>query len=121
MSDFPPVGLSQKEDSSQYDLELEDNTIRSKSEAGYVFTRKRSTRRPRRHFKTGFTSINEADKALLVSFYDSVGGGSSIFTWTDPTDDTEYSVRFVSNLKFDYVGMGETRLYNVHGIKLEEV
>lgn len=121
MSDFPPIGMVDKEDSSQYDFEIEDNTISSRSEAGYEFTRKRSTRRLRRIFKTGFTSISQSDLDLLIGFYDSVGGGANIFTWTDPTNNQEYHVRFKAKFKAKYVGAGDTRLYNVHGIVLKEV
>lgn len=121
MSDFPPAGMTMKEDSSQYDLEQEDNTIRSTMEGGYVFTRPRTTRNPKQKFKTGFSSITEADRTLLRNFYISVKAGASIFTWTDPTDGVEHDVRFAESIKYKYAGMGETRLYDVHGIILEEV
>lgn len=121
MSDFPPIGMAEKEDSAYFSQELEDNTIRSETEGGYEFTRPRSTRAPRSSFTTGFTHITQADKAILEAFYKDKRAGASIFTWTNPTNGEELDVRFSGPLQFKYVGMGGTHLWDVVSISLKEV
>lgn len=69
-----------------------DATIRSETEAGYTLARPRFTR-SRRNFAVNYRNISPADKELIVSHFDTVGG-STIFTWTNPVDSTAYSVRY---------------------------
>lgn len=121
MSDFPPVAMTVKEDSSKFSVSIEDNTVRSEMEGGYEFTRPRTTRAPRKEFTTGFTHISESDRALLESFYLAQRAGASSFTYTDFTTSTEYTVRFVGEMKFKYVGQGVAKLWDVDGIKLRQV
>lgn len=120
MSDFPPAGMTQGEDSSKLAPTFKDNTVKTQIEGGYVFTRPRTTRKPRRVFKTGFTEITNDDKILLENFFE-MKQCSAPFTWTDWTTGQEYVVRFLEPIKFDYVGVGETKLWNVPQITLEQV
>ena len=118
MADFPT--LVEGQDSAQYEVESEDPTIRTEMEGGYVLSRARHTRIPRKTYKTGFTHIGTADKALLDTFYDvTVKGGSSVFNWTDPVTLNVIIVRFVGKLTFKYVGAGTNKRWNV-AITLEQ-
>lgn len=82
----------------------------------------RYKRRPRRRFTTGFTAIKEVDRQLLELFWNEVKGGSKSFTWTVPGTTEEIHVRFAGEkLKYDFVGKGETFLWDVRGVQLLEV
>lgn len=106
--------LTNTEDSSFYNLELEDSSMKTEMEGGYVVTRSKHTRAARRTFTSGFTFLNTADKALLDTFYGStVKGGAVIFDWTDPVTTTVYQVRFLEPMSFKYVGKGTNKLWNV--------
>ena len=119
MANFPTL-TSRTEDSALYGVEHENPTIRSELDGGYVNTRARFTRTPRRIFSSGFTDISEADRLTLETFWDTVQGGSEAFNWTSPQDGNTYSVRFVEPLVFDYAGHGTNYRWNVR-FKLEEV
>jgi hypothetical protein len=100
-----------------------DNTMMSKSEDGYVFTRPRTTRRPRRKFKTGYTNISDLDKRRLQAFWDQVQGRALAFYWDHPAGLGSYNVRFdMESLQFSYAGWrgGEHR-WDISGIELKEV
>lgn len=108
--------LSDGSDSSLFQVTLEDVALRTKMEGGYVMSRPRHTRQPRRTFNVGYSYITNADRVLLTSFFDQVKGGSVIFDWTSPEDGGTYQVRFVtdsSGLPFKYVGIKNTKLWNV--------
>jgi hypothetical protein len=125
MADFPIVSLATKEDSAKYGFEQEDNAVKPQMEGGYVLSRPRFTRRPRRTWKTGFTDITNADKLLLEAFYNAKGTHMS-FTYLVPVPDTEggsketVTVRFKEPLKFTYAGIGATAHWNVE-VSLEEL
>jgi hypothetical protein len=121
MADFPPNTMTAKEDSKYRSERQADPAIRKEVEGGYVLTRPRYTRAPRKTFTTGFTHISETDKAALQTFYSSKKGGSDSFTWADPVTGTVYSVRFVGQPEFTYVGRGPTFLWDVTNIQLEQV
>lgn len=108
-----PASLAPLQDSKYYEVEQEDTSMRSKTEGGYVVSRARHTRTPRKTFSTGFTSISAAQFATLQGFFDSLTGGV-VFDWTDPATGALYSVRFAEGpLKSKYVGMGNNRRYDV--------
>jgi hypothetical protein len=115
-----PADLAPEQDSKYYGVDHEDVALRTKVDGGYVVSRAKHTRRPRRTFSTGFTSIGEAQRQTLVDFYEAVKGGSVIFDWTDPITGDTIAVRFAEGgLPFKYVGMGPTKLWDVQ-FKLEE-
>ncbi len=120
MSNFPPSGMALKEDSAFYSQKRIDKTVRIETEGGYVVTRPRTTRPPRREWTTGWSEITHADKLKIEVFYESVMGGANSFTWTDPVSLIEYTVRFVGDLEFQYKGIGPTKLWAVK-VKLEQV
>ena len=105
--------LSQGQDSKQFSMVQEDPTLSSPVEGGYVITRARHTRTPRKTFTSGFTGIGAADKALLEAFLNTVRVGSVIFDWTNPEDSAVYQVRFTKPVTFRYVGIRDTRLWDV--------
>jgi phage-related protein len=109
------------QDSSKYGVEQENQALASSMEGGYVATRPRHTRRPRKTFSSGFTSLTETQKTALQAFFDSVYGGSVIFNWTNPTDGAVIAVRFTTDTKlaFTYSGAGATRRYDV-SFKVQE-
>lgn len=120
MSDFPPVGMLNGEDSKFFTIEHQDNTVSTETEDAYQITRPRSTRVPGRVFTTGFTEIPSSDKALLESFWESVRGRANVFSWTDPTTGQEAMVRFAEPLRFQYEGTGGYHTWSVE-VKLKEV
>lgn len=109
---FPTLPSGKSQDSSKYAVSKKDPAMRAEIEGGYVVTRARTTRKPTRLFKTGFTNITSADKQVLDDFYDTVRGGSVIFTWTDPESLVSYSVRFKGEFGFKFAGRGAARFWD---------
>lgn len=106
--------LSQGQDSSLYSVETEDPSLKTPLEGGYVVSRAKHTRTPRKTFKTGFTMLKNTDKATLDAFYSgSARGGSVIFDWTDPASAVVYQVRFLEKLSYRYTGVGTSQRWDV--------
>ncbi len=76
-----------------------DPVIRSESEAGYVQTRPRFTRVPKK-WHIGYSGLSLADKTALESHEVSVNCGSAMFSWTNPVDGIAYNVRYLGVIKF---------------------
>jgi hypothetical protein len=112
--------LSQSQDSKYYKPEQEDPAIRNPIEGGYVATRPRFTRPPRKSFTTGFSDLLDSDRATLMVFWDTVMGGSNSFTWVDPITNNIYQVRFAEQMDWRYSGVGATKRWDVT-MKLEQV
>lgn len=125
MADFPIASLVGKEDASKYGFEMEDVTKRSDMEGGYVMSRPRTTRPPRRTWSSGFTDISNEDKLLLEAFYVQYGGFKQ-FTYEVPVPNSiggakeVVNVRFLEGIKWEYKGFGSNPRWNVE-FKLEEV
>ncbi|MFT4064270.1 hypothetical protein [Paraburkholderia sp.] len=111
----PLFPLADLQDSSKYQVSQENQALASSMDGGYVMTRPRHTRQPRKTYQSGFANLTESQKNTLQAFFDSVFGGSVIFNWTNPTDGTIKAVRFTTDttLAFSYTGVGTTRLYDV--------
>lgn len=107
---FPTLSTGQ--DAKRFGVSFEDPSIKEKMEGGYVVSRARHTRTPRKKFTSGFTNITNDDKATLQAFWNQVRGGSVIFDWENPEDGLIYAVRFLK-MNFEYSGVGATRLWNV--------
>ena len=107
--------LSRGQDSKFYTVTQENPALSTKIEGGYVVSRPKHTRKPRKTFTTGFTGLSTNDRATLQAFYDTVRGGSMVFDWQDPITLNVYQVRFQGEdgLQFKYVGMGNQRLWDV--------
>ena len=113
--------LASKQDSKYYEVIPEDPSISTGMEGGYDYSRPRFTRTPRKSYKTGFTHLTNADRAIIQAFWDLNMGGSDSFTWTDPVDLQEKTVRFDGPLSFKYAGVGGTHRWNISDIKLVEI
>lgn len=121
MADFPPVTMTAKED-SKYRVDTQaDPAMRHEVDGGYVVTRPRYTRAPRKTFKTGFTDVSQSDKAAFETFFASKKGGSDSFTWTDPVTNTTYTVRFFGQPEYTYTGRGNYYRWDITNITLEQV
>lgn len=109
-----PVLLKTQHDSKLHDIKLENQASRSEMEGGYVVSRPRHTRQPRKTWNGGFTEINEASRLVLEDFWNDVKGGSLIFDWTNPQDGITYQVRFTGEgMLFKYRGYGTTYRWDV--------
>lgn len=101
------------QDAKYYEMELEDPALRTQMEGGYVVTRPKHTRKPRRTFKSGCTAITTDQRKVLEGFYDAVRGGSAIFDWADPVTGEVFQVRFKEKITFKYTGVGISQLWDV--------
>ena len=113
--------LSSIMDSKLYSMEQEDTSITTKMEGGYVMSRARHTRAPRKMFTIGYTDISDADKQLLEAFWNTTRGKAEMFEWTNEMDSVTYIVRFSGKPVFKYSGLGGNHRWDVSGIKFEEV
>lgn len=92
MADIFPV-LSKAPDVSVRES-YDDQTIQSKSEFGYVFTRPRSTKLSR-IITVSYSLVPQADHDLLDAFIRTTTiGMSGSFGWQDPRTDEQLTVRF---------------------------
>lgn len=103
--------------------EYPDPTIRGETDGGYIITRPRFTRFPRR-WDLVWEALSHADYLTLMSFYtDDAVAGSVDFTWTCVTDDTAATVRFAGAPQARVVAWADGGLpkYWQVSVKLEEV
>jgi len=121
MADFPTVALAGLEDSKHFTEASADPAKRAEVDGGYTITRPRYTRLPRKTWTTGFTDLTEVEKNNFQAFWDLKRGGSNSFTYLNPADATEYTVRFKGLPKIKYTGMGPLRKWDITGISLEQV
>lgn len=119
MSDVFPT-LGNREDAAKFGFDIEDVGIRSEMEGGYVITRARHTRAPRRTWTTGFTAVSQTNFQTFVSFFSNYGTYKA-FTYTVRTTNEVVNVRFATKPEFKYVGVGGSFLWDINNIKLEEV
>lgn len=112
--------LATKQDAAHFGFEQEDVGIRSEMEGGYVLTRPRHTRTPRRTWKTGFTDLSDADKTTFESFINDVGTYQA-FDYNLPVSGTLVNVRLKTIPKYEYKGFGTNMRWNITEIVLEEV
>jgi hypothetical protein len=124
MTNFPT--LSTGIDSSTFEQTIpEDPTASSESEGGYVITRPRFTRIPRKTFNFSFTDVSEADRvAFLDVFYAQTVLCSALnFNWTHPVTGIVHDVRFKSGSipRATYRGKGTNYRWDISGITLVEV
>lgn len=121
MADFPTVTLAGLEDSKHFTESSADPAKRYEMDGGYTVTRPRYTRLPRKTWTTGFTDLTDAEKNNFVAFWESKKGGSDSFTYLNPADATEYTVRFKGMPKIKYTGMASLRRWDITEITLEQV
>lgn len=114
------IPLAAKQDSAKFGFEQEDVGIRSEMEGGYVLTRPRHTRNPRRTWKTGFTDLSNTDKETFEAFYNT-NGTHTAFSYDLPVLATTVNVRFRSPPRYSYKGYGANLRWDIDDIYLEEV
>lgn len=120
MANFPTKPtLSQGESPSLFDRTQEENVTKAEMDGGYLFKRRRYTRRPRYMFKTGFIGINNADKEILEQFWDDHQMDTT-FNYYDYIHGETRTVSFAKPVSFMYEGVGQTKLWNVK-IEMEEI
>lgn len=120
MSDFPPATV-QKEHSEFYGEETVDPNIRAEMEGGYDISRARYNRDARRIFKTGWKLLYDNEKTTLDNFQKGRKYTALSFTYTIPTSGEVVIVKFERPLKFNYIGMGPTKLWECKDVILKEV
>lgn len=104
--------MDKEQDSKFYEVAQEDKALKTTMDGGYVVSRAKHTRKPRKTFKTGYTGISNADRKRLMDFFDQVDC-SVIFDWPDPVEKVVYQVRMNGALSFKYTGMGVTQIWDV--------
>lgn len=93
MSYFPDIRAP-----SSIEETTSDPSIRTEFESGIVQTRARYTRL-RRTWELTWAAITNSEYGVLRAFYVAQHGGSLIFEWHHPYENTNYSVRFKGELK----------------------
>lgn len=88
-----------------------DNTIVSKSDAGYVQARPRYTRK--RMSFTSVTYILDDEDYVLIDAHDASVGTSGIFSWTYPVTNVTYQVRYSKRLSDTPINIGGKFLHQV--------
>lgn len=123
MTDFP--ANIRTLDAATFAQTSEDPAIQGgKMEGGYVLSRPRFTRRPRRTFAFEYVDMTDADMAALQGFWDQVRGSSNAFNWTHPATGQVINVRFDSamgKIKFSREGYGPINRWKSDTIILTEV
>lgn len=117
MANFP---LASKQDAAKFGFEQEDVGIRSEMEGGYVLTRPRHTRKPRRTWTTGFSAISNADKLTFEQFINDHGTYLA-FNYTVPIGGEIVNCRLKSVPKYKYLGWGDNPHWDIDDIVIEEV
>lgn len=119
---YPQAQLSQLPVTSdnKFEFSLKNPAMRAETEGGYVITRTRFKRAPRKMFTLNYVLLNSTDQFTLETFYKDMQGGSDTFFWQNPNDGITYTVRFVEDLRFTLRQMGTRKEYECQ-IKLEEV
>jgi hypothetical protein len=92
MTTFPTIANP----SLQMPTELDDPSLSSDTINGMTITRAKFTR-IRRSWQLHWNALLDSELATLLTFYDTVKGGSAYFTWSDEFGNT-YSVRFVGKI-----------------------
>ena len=102
--------------------ELEDTTISSPTDAGYVITRQRYSRQ-RKTWTIRYKNLSADDKKDIEDFISTIDGGASAFYWTCPLDNVTYTVRFTQLPRFVcnlYLSKSNKFFYDIE-FKLTEV
>ena len=117
MAAFP---LATKQDSAKFGFEQEDVGIRSEMDGGYVLTRPRHTRAPRRTWTTGFSNLSNVEKEIFEVFVNEHGTFKG-FDYTVPVTGSLVNVRLKTIPKYEYLGFGSNARWAINDIVLEEV
>jgi hypothetical protein len=124
-----PAELNARIDAKKFDQTQKNPAMVHEMEGGYVVTRPRYHRRPRRVFSIGFTNLSDDDKQTLEDFWNTVKGSALGFNVTLPITDEVVLVRFTqdTNMSFKYIGPvllddgSHGGRWDVDSLKVEEV
>ena len=121
LTDYPT--FSKDFDASSFNEESENPVIASDTEGGYVISRPRFTRTPRRTFSFKHVDLSEAERGILQDFWNGRRGGAGIFRWTHPVTGASINVRFSPEMKlnFNRTGYGMNHRWDTNEIVLVEV
>ena len=95
--------------------ELSDPALRSSLINGMEITRAKYTR-ILRSWTPQWNAMLDTQLATLLTFYDTVKGGSAAFTWADEFGNN-YSVRFMSAIKHQSI----SDIYSTVSFQIKEV
>lgn len=132
MSVFPTFSNGQKPDQTTWEEEREDPSDSSPIEGGYVVTRAKFTRLPRKTWRFEYKNVANVDKLAFDAFLDSVLVGSDAFTWNHPFTGSSYTVRFITTtngrppiVKYSHYHVNADssvdHRWEITGIELQEV
>ena len=110
MSDLPTLSIG--ESPSKFKRSQEDNVIKSKTDGGYEFRRRRFTRKPVYMFTTGYIGISQTEKEMIETFWNDKLTDTA-FLYTDIINGGVFNVTFDKPPTFTYKGIGTTRLWDV--------
>lgn len=111
-------------DAASFEEEYENVSVPpGEMEGGYVITRPRFTRAPRRTWSFKYVEMRDADKEALEDFWKLVKGSSSAFDWTHPITNDVINVRFGFDMKmrFKRIGFGDLNIWESDTVILMEV
>jgi phage-related protein len=121
MVDYPSV----RWDASTFSEEQEDPAVKEgEMDGGYVVSRPRFTRTPRRMFSFKHVDISDADKQTLANFWAARRGSAGAFNWVHPISGVTINVRFSSDMgkmRFNRAGYGTNHRWDSEEIILKEV
>lgn len=121
MADYPT--FSKELDASSFKESSENPVHADEMEGGYVVTRAKFTRAPRRAFMFKHADLSNAEKDSLQSFWNDRKGGAGAFNWTHPVSGQTINVRFAPDmeLEFERTGYGTNHRWDSSEITLREV
>ena len=117
---FPLLPSGKSLDAAKFETSAADPGMRQETDGGYVITRARYTRKPRKSWKCALTNITGADKIVMDDFWDTTRGTARAFSWVCPTDMLTYNVRFKASFSMTHRGAGATQFWDC-SFELEQV
>jgi hypothetical protein len=111
MTTFPSIAAP----SIEMPTKIKDPSLSSEVVNGMKISRARHTR-ILRAWTLKWNALADTDLTTLLTFYDTVKGGSAPFTWTDEFGNT-YTARFAGEIDHQSVSEDHSRV----SFKLEEV
>ena len=118
-----PTGIKYLDGLTFTQLQEDPAIAEAKMEGGYVLSRPRFTRRPRRTFSFDYVDMTDTSKTSLETFWNTVFGSANSFTWVHPITFENILVRFSKDtkMKFTRVGYGPINRWKSDTIVLTEV
>lgn len=119
MADFPTLSsYAIPEVNAWQESKAFDPTIRSPQEAGYILTKARFTRIPKK-WHISYETLQNDDKISLENFETARKVGAESFNWTNPKNSIVYVVRFLAPISFGF--NSQSSMYWKAEFDLEEV